>query len=35
VAALDTLIGWARYAELLDYQAADRLLTLGEAAQVR
>ena len=35
VAALDTLIGWARYAELLDYQAADRLLTLGEAAQER
>jgi hypothetical protein len=35
VAALDTLIGWARYAELLDYHAADRLLTLGEAVHGR
>ena len=30
-ATLRALIGWARYAELLDYSASDELLRLGEA----
>jgi NitT/TauT family transport system ATP-binding protein len=32
-AMLGTLIAWARYAELLDYDATDGILTLGEYAQ--